>query len=300
MMKKTVEIASLDCRYEAFRIKNKHSEAQLLASISQQGIVEPLEGTGDKGKRILLNGFKRYRCAIKLGITQVPYTCLDADEAIGIIELLRLSNTKTLTILEQALLIDELKNVFKLTTSEIATKLTRSKAWVSVRTSLCNELSDSIRQKIFSDQFPAYSYMYTLRQFMRINGVSKEEVDRFVEAVSGKELSVRNIERLAYSYFKGSDEFKAQINNNNLSWVLERLKEVPKDLDDCNQCERRMLNDLEILQKYMQKVMRETHDKRYTSAAFFAQANLLSGGILSKQSILTQALKDFYDRTGQT
>ncbi len=299
-MEKTVEIVSLDCRYEDFRIKNKHSEAQLLASISQHGIQEPLEGTGNKEKRILLNGFKRYRCALKLRVTQVPYTCLDADEALGIIELLRISNSKALTILEQALLIDELKNVFTLNTSEIATKLSRSKSWVSVRSSLCNELSDSIRQKIFNDQFPAYSYMYTLRQFMRINGVSKGEIEQFVDAVAGNGLSVRNIERLAYSYFKGSDEFKEHINNNDLNWVLERLKEVPKNLDNCNQGERKMLNDLEILQKYMQKVMRGTHDKRYTSPAFFAQANLLSGGILSKQIILTQALKDFYDRTGQT
>ncbi len=298
-MEKEVEISSLDCRYEDFRIKNRRSEVQLLASISQHGILEALEGTGDQGKRIVLNGFKRYRCALKLGITQLPYICLDADEAIGIIELLRMSNTKTLTILEQALLIDELKKVFKLNTSEIATQLARSKSWVSVRIGLCNELSDSIRQKIFDDQFPAYSYMYTLRQFIRINGVSKKEIEQFVEAVSGKKLSVRDIERLAYSYFKGPDEFKEQINNNNLSWVFERLKEVPKDLDGCNQRERRMLNDLEILQKYMQKVMRETHDKKYTSPAFFAQANLLSGGILSKQPILTQTLKAFYDRTGQ-
>lgn len=298
-MENEVEIVSLDCRYEAFRIKNRRSEAQLLASISQHGILEALEGTGRQEKRILLNGFKRYRCAIKLGITEVPYTCLDVDEAIGIIELLRISNTKTLTILEQALLIDELKKVFKLNTSEIALKLARSKSWVSVRTGLCNELSDSIRQKIFDDQFPAYSYMYTLRQFMRINGISKKEIEQFVDAVSGNELSVRNIERLAYSYFKGPEEFKEQINNNHLNWVFERLKEVPDDLDGCNQRERRMLNDLEILQKTMQKVMRETHDKHYTSPAFFAQANLLSGGILSKQTILTQSLKEFYDRTGQ-
>ncbi len=298
-MEKEVEISSLDCRYEDFRIKNRHAEAQLLASISQHGILEALEGTGAQDKHILLNGFKRYRCAKKLGIPQVPYTCLDNDEAIGIIELLKISNTKTLTLLEQALLINELKNVFKLNTSEIATKLARSKSWVSVRIGLCNELSDNIRQKIFNDQFPAYSYMYTLRQFMRINAISKEEIEQFVDAVSGKKLSIRDIERLAYSYFKGPDEFKEQIKNNNLSWVFERLKEVPNDPDGCNQRERRMINDLEILQKYMQKVMRKTHDKKYTNPAFFAQANLLSGGILSKQTALTQVLKEFYDRSGQ-
>lgn len=299
-MENEVEISSFDLRYEGCRIKNKRSEGQLLTSISQRGIIEALEGIGNLDQRILLNGFKRYRCAVKLGITKVAYTCLDMDAAIGIIELLRISNSKTLTILEQAMLIDELKNVYKLNAAEIATQLNRSPSWVSVRIGICNEISDGIRQKIFNDQFPAYSYMYTLRQFMRINSISKGDVEEFVNAVSGKKLSVREIERLAYSYFKGPDEFKEQINNNNLEWVFERLKDVPKDPDGCNQAERRMLNDLEILQKYMQKVMRETHDKKYRNNAFFAQANLLSGGILSKLSPLTQTLKEFYDRTGQT
>ncbi|MDI6795192.1 MAG: hypothetical protein QME81_20400 [bacterium] len=86
-----------------------------------------------------------------------------------------------------------------------------------------------------------------------MNSGSREEIDEFVKAVAGKDLSIRDIERLASSYFKGSDEFRQQIKAGNLTWMLERLKEVPPDSDACNESERGMLRDLEIVQKYMQK-----------------------------------------------
>jgi hypothetical protein len=43
--------------------------------------------------------------------------------------------------------------------------------------------------------------MYTLRQFMRMNGVSGQDVEQFVAAVSDEGLSVRQIEQLAHGYF---------------------------------------------------------------------------------------------------
>ena len=42
-----------------------------------------------------------------------------------------------------------------------------------------------------------------------------------------------------------------------------------------------LLKDLQILRKYMQRVMTKCHDPRLDSRAFYAQANLLAGGLLS-------------------
>jgi hypothetical protein len=50
----------------------------------------------------VLNGFKRYRCARKLRLATVPYSSLGPDEAVGILSLLRTSNNRALSILEQA------------------------------------------------------------------------------------------------------------------------------------------------------------------------------------------------------
>ncbi|MDI6795113.1 MAG: hypothetical protein QME81_19980, partial [bacterium] len=101
-------------------MKQEGVEKGLLSSILEHGIREPLEGIDTKDGRILLNGFKRYRCAKKLRISIVPYTSLGSDEAMGIIQLIRISNEKSLTILEQAALIDDLKKVHGMNVSEIA------------------------------------------------------------------------------------------------------------------------------------------------------------------------------------
>lgn len=298
-MVQNVEVCSLDLRYESYRLRHEGSEKALLCSISDYGIREALEGVDTKGGRILLNGFKRLRCAKKLGIGIVPYTSLGKDEAMGIIQLLRISNAKGLNILEQARLIDNLQDVHKMSVSEIATSLERSKSWVSMRLGIIEKMSESVRQQIFKGKFPVYSYMYTLSQFIRMNCADPDKIDEFVSLTSGKNLSIRDIERLAYGYFRGPDDFREQLRGGNIVWALDKMKDVSQQMDGCNESEKAMLRDLEIVQKYMQRVIQKERDPKFKNNSFFVQANLLAGGIISKISIFRNALKGFYDRSGQ-
>jgi len=71
-----VELSSLDLRYQSYRMKEAAAEGRLLASIAQRGIGEPLEGVAREAVNVLLNGFKRYRCARKLQLQTVPYASL--------------------------------------------------------------------------------------------------------------------------------------------------------------------------------------------------------------------------------
>ena len=295
-----VEISSFDLRYEGYRLRSVGAEKALLLSICAQGIREPLAGVDKADQRILLDGFKRYRCAIKLNIDIVPYLSLAGDEPAGIIELMRISNAKSLSILEQARLIDELINVHQMCNAEIATLLERSKAWVSVRSGIISQMSPKVMSQIFNGKFPVYSFMYTLRQFMRLNGVKKAEIDEFVNAVAGKHLSTRDIDLLAHAYFKGSDEFREQIKNGNLSWGLRRLKQSYQPGAECTERERQVLKALEITQKYMRRLILICNDTRLKTNTFYAQANLLSGGILRQLDTFTQAIRQFYDRSRQT
>jgi hypothetical protein len=300
-MAEQVEISSLDLRYESCRMKSASAESQLLASIVAHGIRDALRGveTAD-GSRILLDGFKRYRCAKKLNMGMVAYDPLGSDEALAIIKLLRISNAKTLSILEQARFIDELKSVHKMSVSEIAGLLERSKGWVSMRVGLTGQISPLVMDKLFSGKFQVYSYMYTIRPFMRMNAISKQDIDEFVSCVCGRGLSIRDIEILANGYFKGGEDIRQQIKNGNISWGLSRLKETSVPTKDCTQVEHRMLSDLEILQKYMQRVINKSKDDRYKTGSFYAQANLLTDGILRQMDIFAQCIKEFHDKCGQT
>ena len=294
-----VEITSFDLRYESYRMKNAGAERALLASIAENGIREPLQGVDAKDVRLLLNGFKRYRCAKRLGIGIVPYSSLGSDEAFGIVQLIRIANARSLSILEQARLIGELRTVHKMCVSEIAGLLERSKSWVSMRIGLLSEMSECVMDKVFNGKFPIYAYMYTLRQFIRMNGVNKEEIDDFVRAVAGRSLSIRDIERLAHGYFKGPREFREQIRNGDINWGLKRLRETASAPGDCSEYERGMLRDLEIVQKYMQRVTYRSRDRRLKSNSFHAQANLLAGGIVRQIDTFSRAIRDFHDRSRQ-
>ena len=298
-MVRNVEITSFDLRYESYRMKDKKAERGLLCSISENGIRDPLEGVDTENGRILLNGFKRLRCAKKLSIGIVPYSCLGDDEVMGIIKLLSISNDRSLNILEQAKLLDDLRNIHHMSVLEIARSLERSKSWVSMRLGIMGKISDSVRQRIFKGEFPVYAYMYTIRQFIRMNCAQKDEIDEFVDLVSGKNLSIRAIERLAYGFFKGPDDFRRHIKKGNILWALEQMKDIVRDINDCNESERSMLKDLEIIQKYMRRVIYKNQDVRFKHHSFYAQANLLAGGILSKINIFRRALEEFYDRSGQ-
>jgi hypothetical protein len=298
-MAREVELSSLDLRYESYRMKTPALEARMLPSIAERGIEEPLEGVETEEGRILLDGFKRYRCAKKLRMGCVPFVSLGEDEASGMLAMIRTSNHKSLSILEQARFIDDLHTIHKMSVAEIAETLSQSKSWVSMRRGLMREMSETIREKLFSGAFPVYSYMYTVRQFMRMNRIPREEVERFVDAVAGKKLSVREIEHLAHGYFRGPEWFREEVQKGNLTMALDRMKQVPEAPDGCNEFERVLLKDLQILGKYMQRVVGKSLDRRLETRAFRAQANLLLAGILSRMSAFTRTLREFHDRTGQ-
>lgn len=308
-----IEICVLDLRYESCRMKDPRLEGRLLSSIAERGIERPLEGVAveEGGHGVLLNGFKRYRCARKLGKATVPYTSVGSDAATGILNLLRPSNTKALNILEEARFIDELAKGSGMSVAGIAAELSRSKAWVSMRLGLIAQMSPAVSRELFAGRFPVYAYMYALRPFMRMNGVesresrkSREEIDSFVRAVSGKKLSVREIEQLAHGFFRGPESFRREILAGNLALSLEEVREaaaeVAADPEVCSEFERVLLGDLEQTGKYMQRVMgKSRHDSQLKSRAFFAQCHLLSAGILSLSNAFIQSIRDLHDRSGQ-
>lgn len=158
-MVEQVEITSFDLRYQGFRMRCPGAEKALLLSILEKGIRDPLCGIDTESVRILLDGFKRYRCAKKLGLGIVPYRSLGTDEVGGIIELIRMSHATSLGILEQAKLIDELKSVHHMSVSEIAGLVDKSKGWVGMRVGLIGQMSPLVMGKIFGGKFPIYAYM---------------------------------------------------------------------------------------------------------------------------------------------
>jgi hypothetical protein len=297
-MVREIEISSLDLRYQGCRMRQAAVEGRLLASIAERGITEPVEGVDIGERHVLLNGFKRWRCASKLGMTVVPYTSMGGDAAMGIVALLRASDDRSLNLLEQAGFVDELHRLYQMNLAQIAEALSRSKAWVSVRLGLLAEMTPLVRQKLFGGAFSVYAYMYNVRPFMRINKARRDDVEEFVVALSDRKLSVRQIGQLAQGYFRGSETFREQIRNGNVALPLGQMRASAGE--GCNAFEQVMLRDIEISQKYMQRIIGKSDDLRLSTPVFFAQAQLLLGGILNRAAVFHQTVRQLHDRSGQT
>lgn len=298
-MREIVELSSLDLRYEGHRLRDEAREARLLASIAERGIEEPLSGVDTPAARFLLDGFKRCRSAKKLSMACVPYVSLGEEEATGILKLMRASTDKGLDILEQARFVVDLVSIHGMSVAEIAQMLSRSKGWVSMRRRLLEEMSPAIREILFRGAFPVYSYMYTLRPFMRMNAPAGRQIEPFVKAMAGQRLSVRDIELLAQAYFRGPASLREAIRAGKLGWSLDQLKHLPEDREGCNTVERGLLKDLQLLRESIERVTVRCHDPRLKSRAFYAQANLLTGGLLSTLRPFGERMKELHDRSGQ-
>jgi ParB/RepB/Spo0J family partition protein len=295
----TVEISSIDTSYQHCRLRHGPSEKRMLCSIMENGIQEPLIGVVQKERNILLDGFKRYRCAKKAGIDYVVFRSIGSDEAEAIVALLRLANAKSLSFFEQARLIDELRESHKLSVSEIARRLERSSAWVSVRQGLTSELTPFIFDKIMGGDFPMYAYLSSVRPIMRINSIKPTEIEDFVRATSNKGLTVRDIDILAKSYFRGGDDFRKNITEGNINWCLDAMKAV-NQVDSSTEKsdeEKKIIIDLEIIHKRLRRVPTTLARDQNWSPSFLAESHLICGGILRFVKIFSNTIKEFHDKT---
>ena len=295
----SVEFTDVDQRYRHCRLSHGPSERRLLCSVAEEGIRDPLLGFMRDGSAVLLDGFKRLRCAKKLGINQVPFRSLGADEAVAIIALMRLTDVKRLNFIEQAYLIDELRRVHRLTVAEISRRLEKSTGWVSSRCGLTAELTPLISGKLMSGAFPIYAYLTSVRPFMRMNKVQLPEIEKFLQATSSKGLSVRDLDMLARGYFQGGEDFRRHVQEGDVRWCLETLRpsSAGSALAAANDSERKVLVDMEAIQQRVRRLVPLLQSEAACSAAFLAEANLLCSGLLRVIPNFTKSIKDFYART---
>ncbi len=256
-----IEHNQIDLRYEKYRLKNRDAQRRLFVSIESNGIQVPLEVIKEQQDSvyILLDGFKRYRCAAKLGIHQIPVTCIGTTQVEGLLRIIRHNDNCSLSAFEQACFIEELHTSYELSFSEIACRVDRSVAWVSVRIDMLKSISDSIREKIISGAFPLRSYMYDLAPFTRVKG-NKDKIEQFVQSVSGHHYSTRDISTLSKAFFLGDDTLQKQIVQGNVDWTLRMLKNEASTNKPSESPQGALLNQLRICQWHVNTLIKSIKD----------------------------------------
>lgn len=151
-MNQTIESRPLsDIRdtFANFRIINPRADAAMVHSLELYGQISPVVCGRIENGLELLDGFKRLRASrhLKLPTIQTVLfeTTLRACKA-GIIQLNRVG--RTITDIEEAMVLQSIYREDGLSMVEIATLVGRDKSWVSRRISLIERLDDDVRKNI--------------------------------------------------------------------------------------------------------------------------------------------------------
>lgn len=119
--------------------------SELIASISEKGVVEPLIVRARGARYQIIAGERRYHAAVQAGLAEVPAIVKDADDA-EVMELALIENLqrKDLTPFEEAEALAQLADRCRYTHEDMARKLGKSRTAVTEILAL-NQMPEEVR-----------------------------------------------------------------------------------------------------------------------------------------------------------
>ena len=119
--------------------------SELMASVSEKGIIEPLIVRLRGGRYQIIAGERRYHAAVQVGLPEVPVIVREVDD-IEVMELALVENLqrKDLTAFEEAEALNQLAQRCKYTHEDMARKLGKSRTSITESLSL-NQMPDEVR-----------------------------------------------------------------------------------------------------------------------------------------------------------
>src|SRR6187397_3429246 len=111
--------------------------SELMASIAEKGVIEPLIVRPRGGRYQIIAGERRYHAAVQVGLREVPIVVREADDA-EVMELALVENLqrKDLTAFEEAEALQQLAHKCGYTHEDIARKLGKSRTSITESMSL--------------------------------------------------------------------------------------------------------------------------------------------------------------------
>ena len=138
--------------------------SELMASIAEKGIIEPLIVRQLGNRYQIIAGERRYHAAVQVGLREVPVIPREADDA-EVMEIALIENLqrKDLTAFEEAEALDQLAQKCRYTHEDMARKLGKSRTSVTESLSL-NNMPKEVRNLV---GWPTLRSKSTLLQIVR-------------------------------------------------------------------------------------------------------------------------------------
>jgi ParB/RepB/Spo0J family partition protein len=149
-----IAVSKIGERYGALRIVNPRADDAMVQSMKKYGQFSPVVCARIGGYE-LLDGFKRLRACHRIGKETLKARILEATERVCKAAIIQLNRGKSISELEEAMVLCSLHREDGLTQTEIALLLGRHKSWVSRRIALIERLSEDVREDIRLGLLPA-------------------------------------------------------------------------------------------------------------------------------------------------
>ncbi len=167
-----LEFHQLDRRWEHLRVRHRHQQRRLLASLADSGqqtpivvVVSPDDGT----RYLVIDGYKRVAALEQLGRDTVEATLWEMSAAEALLLSRSLHFSPPESALEQGWLLAEMEQRFGYTLPELARRLDRSVSWVARRLALVELLPEAIQLQVRTGQIAAQTAMKYLVPVARVD-----------------------------------------------------------------------------------------------------------------------------------
>jgi len=186
-----IPLPDINQRYEKLRIVDPKADRAIYRSMSRYGQFLPvIAANGDAGQVELLDGFKRLRAARDLKLDSLRVRVMHLNARAGKAMLLQLNwQMRSISAVEEALIVHSLYHDDKLGQLAIATLLGRHKSWVCRRIALLERLCDEAMERIRLGLIP----VSICRELVRLPRGNQEQL---LDIISHHRLTCRETGRL--------------------------------------------------------------------------------------------------------
>jgi ParB/RepB/Spo0J family partition protein len=206
-------------------------ERALVASIAEVGQLVPIAvvvDPADHQRFVVIDGFKRIRARRQLRHDTVRAVCWDLTELEALLLHRSVRSAEGESVLEQAWLLEELRQRFTLTMEDLARQFERTPSWISRRLALTRELPDVVQDEIRAGRIIPHAAAKHLVPMARAN---RDHCERMARAIAKHGLSSREVGELYVGWRDGSPVSRERLIADPQLFLRTRraLREAPDD-----------------------------------------------------------------------
>ena len=149
-----VNLDRFDLDLERLRGFKKAAVDKMAGSLQLRGQLTPVIVTQNRDRYLLVDGFKRYRAAETLRCSSLNAVVIQADPKQAKAMLYLLNRSGGFSMIQEALLVNELIEIDGLTRSEAGVLVDRHKSWISRRLDMLRRLSPEIIDALLLELIP--------------------------------------------------------------------------------------------------------------------------------------------------